>query len=167
LESILTKRREKSCCCGGGLQSHKSQSFYSINQIHNTPPPLNLSMRQWRMYSCGWWWGLLFQLGTWYIFTFCGEWLFPTNWIHPWEGGSHLTSVSTRTVLVSAFSFPDPSLPSTISRCSDEEDVASTDIVICGGGPTGLLCAIMLSEKFPQVRSGLCFLFLPSSWKCV
>jgi len=29
--------------------------------------------------------------------------------------------------------------------------LARADILICGGGPTGLLAAIMLAQKFPQV----------------
>jgi peptidase E len=32
-----------------------------------------------------------------------------------------------------------------------EDNVENVDIVICGGGPTGLLSAIMLSQKFPNV----------------
>lgn len=42
-----------------------------------------------------------------------------------------------------------------ISTEANKNDVESTDIVICGGGPTGLLSAIMLSQKFPNVSSNL------------
>jgi ribulose 1,5-bisphosphate synthetase/thiazole synthase len=34
-----------------------------------------------------------------------------------------------------------------------EDNVENADIVICGGGPTGLLSAIMLSQKFPNVST--------------
>ena len=33
-----------------------------------------------------------------------------------------------------------------------QEEVTDTDFVICGGGPAGLLSAIMLAQKFPKVR---------------
>lgn len=39
---------------------------------------------------------------------------------------------------------------STISKTEDVIPSSSTDIVICGGGPAGLLSAIMLTQKFPQ-----------------
>jgi hypothetical protein len=31
-------------------------------------------------------------------------------------------------------------------------DSVATDAIICGGGPAGLLTAIMLAQKFPEVR---------------
>ena len=33
--------------------------------------------------------------------------------------------------------------------------IVPTDAIICGGGPAGLLSAIMLAQKFPDVSYGL------------
>lgn len=48
---------------------------------------------------------------------------------------------------VSAFSNPSLSQDFTKKRIDEE----AADIVICGGGPTGLLTAVMLSQEFPRV----------------
>lgn len=37
----------------------------------------------------------------------------------------------------------------------EKEGQTSTDTVICGGGPAGLLSAIMLAQKFPNVRHNI------------
>jgi hypothetical protein len=34
------------------------------------------------------------------------------------------------------------------------DEIVSTDALICGGGPAGLLSAIMLAQKFPDVSCG-------------
>jgi hypothetical protein len=42
---------------------------------------------------------------------------------------------------------------------NEGEAVEETDYLVCGGGPAGLLCAIMLAQKFPNVsfiRQGIC-----------
>ncbi len=47
-------------------------------------------------------------------------------------------------------SFALASTSSTVNPSLD--DATTSDILICGGGPSGLLAAIMLSQKFPKVR---------------
>jgi hypothetical protein len=100
-------------------------------------------MREWRTSSYGRWW---FRIEMWYLFLCCSGWLLSS------------CHVFTRNVIVSAFSLPSgPSFLSVLPRHNyDQEHVTSTDIIICGGGPTGLLCAMMLSQKFPHVSSGFC-----------
>ena len=44
------------------------------------------------------------------------------------------------------------STPLSASVDVTEKDVQTTDFLICGGGPTGLLAAIMLAQKFPSRR---------------
>lgn len=36
---------------------------------------------------------------------------------------------------------------------SKDDEVVQTNYIICGGGPAGLLSAIMLAQKFPNVRT--------------
>jgi hypothetical protein len=45
------------------------------------------------------------------------------------------------------------SVPSgeTLNNSNDEETAEETDYLVCGGGPAGLLSAIMLAQKFPNV----------------
>ena len=44
------------------------------------------------------------------------------------------------------------SAPLLASMYATEKSVQTTDFLICGGGPTGLLAAIMLARKFPSCR---------------
>lgn len=46
------------------------------------------------------------------------------------------------------------SAPTDVVQVTEEviPSVVTTDAIICGGGPAGLLSAIMLAQKFPEVR---------------
>jgi hypothetical protein len=62
--------------------------------------------------------------------------------------------------LTEAFATSPTRPPSSLSgaqtpqfRTGAGDDIPHVDVIICGGGPTGLLTAIMLAQKFPQVRS--------------
>jgi hypothetical protein len=82
------------------------------------------------------------------VFSFGSAYLVPTTTtkIRQSLNTSRIRWVSKRRFGISE----SPALSSTAR--AEDTPISTTDILICGGGPTGLLASIMLAQKFPKVR---------------